>query len=46
MLTISNLTKTYKNGKKAVDSLSLQVDHGDIYGFIGHNGAGNHPLSS
>lgn len=40
MLTISNLTKTYKNGRKAVDSLSLQVDHGDIYGFIGHNGAG------
>lgn len=40
MLTISNLTKTYKNGKKAVDSLSLQVDDGDIYGFIGHNGAG------
>lgn len=40
MLTISNFTKTYKNGKKAVDSLSLQVDHGDIYGFIGHNGAG------
>lgn len=40
MLTISNLTKTYKNGKKAVDSLSLRVDSGDIYGFIGHNGAG------
>lgn len=40
MLTIENLTKTYKGGKKAVDSISIQVDDGDIYGFIGHNGAG------
>lgn len=34
------LSKTYKNGKKAVDQLSLTVEAGDIYGFIGHNGAG------
>lgn len=40
MLTIKNLSKTYKNGKKAVDNISLQVEPGDIYGFIGHNGAG------
>ena len=40
MLEIRNLTKTYKNGKKAVDHLSLTVANGDIYGFIGHNGAG------
>lgn len=40
MLTINNLTKTYKGGKKAVDQISIQVDDGDIYGFIGHNGAG------
>lgn len=40
MLTIKNLTKTYKGGKKAVDNLSLTVRAGDIYGFIGHNGAG------
>ncbi len=40
MLTIRNLTKTYKGGKTAVKSLSLQVEAGDIYGFIGHNGAG------
>lgn len=40
MLRIENLSKTYKGGKKAVDSLTLQVESGDIFGFIGHNGAG------
>lgn len=40
MLEIKNLTKVYKNGKKAVDHLSLTVKAGDVYGFIGHNGAG------
>lgn len=40
MLEIKNLTKTYKGGKKAVDQLNLKVESGDIYGFIGHNGAG------
>ena len=40
MLEIKNLTKIYKGGKKAVDDLSLTVRAGDIYGFIGHNGAG------
>ena len=40
MLTISNYSKSYKNGKKAVDDLNISVEAGDIYGFIGHNGAG------
>lgn len=40
MLEIKNLSKTYKGGKKAVSNLSLTVKAGDIYGFIGHNGAG------
>lgn len=40
MLKITNFSKTYKNGKKAVDNLSLNIESGDIYGFIGHNGAG------
>lgn len=40
MLNIENLTKIYPNGKKAVDNLSLSIQSGDIYGFIGANGAG------
>ncbi len=40
MIKIENLSKTYKNGKKALDNLSLEVNNGDVYGFIGPNGAG------
>lgn len=40
MLSIRNLSKSYKGGKFAVNQLSLEVEKGDIYGFIGHNGAG------
>ena len=39
MLNIKNLTKTYGE-KKAVDDLTLHIAPGEIYGFIGHNGAG------
>ena len=39
MLKIENLTKTYWE-KKAVDDLTLHINPGEIYGFIGHNGAG------
>ncbi len=40
MLEIKHYTKTYKEGKKATDDVCLEVESGDIYGFIGHNGAG------
>jgi ABC-type multidrug transport system, ATPase component len=39
MLKIEHLTKIY-GGFKAVDDLSLHIEKGHIYGFIGHNGAG------
>ena len=39
MLGIEHLTKTYGE-KKAVDDLSLHILPGEIFGFIGHNGAG------
>ena len=39
MLQIKNLTKRYGD-KLAVDNLSLHIMPGEIYGFIGHNGAG------
>lgn len=39
MLKINGLTKTY-DGFKAVNDLTLHIERGKIYGFIGHNGAG------
>lgn len=39
MLQIEHLTKRYGT-KLAVDDLSLHIRKGEIYGFIGHNGAG------
>jgi len=39
VLSTDNLTKRY--GKRvAVEALSLEVNRGDIFGFLGHNGAG------
>ena len=40
ILEIKNYTKNYGGDKKAADNISLSVEAGDIYGFIGHNGAG------
>lgn len=40
VLEIKNYTKEYAKGVKACDDVSICVESGDIYGFIGHNGAG------
>lgn len=40
VLEIKNYTKVYGEGKKACDNVNLTVEAGDIFGFIGHNGAG------
>ena len=40
ILKIDNYSKSYNGTKKAADNISLTVESGDIYGFIGHNGAG------
>lgn len=42
-LTASALCKQYKHDK-ALDSLSMHVPKGSIYGFIGKNGAGKTTL--
>jgi len=39
MITFSNLTKSYRKRKPAVDDFSLSVDV-PIFGFLGQNGAG------
>ena len=40
ILEIRNFSKSYSKENKAVDDISLNVEAGDIFGFIGHNGAG------
>lgn len=40
MLSVKNLSKTYKGGKRAVNDVSFEIKSGDIFGFIGPNGAG------
>ncbi|MBV9962917.1 MAG: ABC transporter ATP-binding protein [Parafilimonas sp.] len=39
VIQVNNLSKQYKN-IKAVDALSFTVNEGDVYGFLGQNGAG------
>ncbi len=39
MLKIENLSKYYGD-KKVLDDLNLHIQKGEIFGFIGHNGAG------
>lgn len=40
ILDVRGYSKSYGGDVKAADNVSLQVMSGDIYGFIGHNGAG------
>lgn len=40
MLAINNYSKAYNKDHIAVSGLSLNVDSGDLFAFIGHNGAG------
>lgn len=42
-LSISNLTKTYANGVKALDNLNLEIGAG-MFGLLGPNGAGKSTL--
>jgi ABC-2 type transport system ATP-binding protein len=42
-LSIKNLGKTYKNGVKAIDNVSLDITNG-MFGLLGPNGAGKSSL--
>lgn len=39
MIRIENLTKNY-GATMALDNLNLTINDGEIFGLIGHNGAG------
>ena len=42
-LTISNLSKTYPNGVKALDAINVEIGNG-MFGMLGPNGAGKSSL--
>ena len=42
-LTISNLSKTYSNGLKALDNINMEIGNG-MFGLLGPNGAGKSSL--
>lgn len=45
MITINGISKTFSNGSvKAVDSMSLDVSAGELFGLIGPDGAGKTTL--
>ena len=39
-VSVQNLSKVYKNGKVAVENLSVNFYEGQLTSFLGHNGAG------
>ena len=43
-LSVTELRKTYANGLKALDGVSLDVEQGEFFGLLGPNGAGKSTL--
>ena len=40
MISIKNVSKSYKKGNRVIEDLNLEIQDGEIFGFIGLNGAG------
>ena len=40
MIEIKNVSKTYNGKKKVLKNISFDINSGEIFAFIGHNGAG------
>lgn len=40
MIEIKNISKTYNGKKKVLKNISFKIEGGEIFAFIGHNGAG------
>ena len=45
-IVISNLSKVYDNGFKALNNINLQINKGEIFAMLGPNGAGKTSLIS
>ena len=46
VISVRGLTKTYKSGLKALQSIDLTIDRGEIFALLGPNGAGKTTLIS
>jgi ABC-2 type transport system ATP-binding protein len=46
ILDVRNLNKTYAGGFEALKDVSLEIEHGEIFGLLGPNGAGKTTLIS
>jgi ABC-2 type transport system ATP-binding protein len=46
ILSVSRLSKTYATGRAALEDISLDIEHGEIFALLGPNGAGKTTLIS
>jgi len=46
IISVTNLTKTYASGLRALRSINLDIHKGEIFGLLGPNGAGKTTLIS
>ena len=46
IITVSQLSKTYKEGFKALKNIDLEIRRGEIFALLGPNGAGKTTLIS
>jgi ABC-2 type transport system ATP-binding protein len=46
MLSITDVSKTYSDGFKALKNINLQIKKGEIFALLGPNGAGKTTLIS